>query len=241
MVFDPVDDFETAGYLRNFSQEKDPELVKTVEHELFRANLPDAADYLGKHKILRYSSFLKVHHILFNGFYPWAGQDRTQTAPKSYIHKGETFFSHPEDAARAVNEGLRLGQDTKVMKARPGEIMGLFAFGHPFLDGNGRTMLLVHAELCQRAGFSICWNETDKNDYLLALTDEIAKPAKGLLDRYLLKFIGPVQVKGGWANMVATLRGLDGKGTMDEVAAIDSSIAVQYLQFEKRRGYQIRQ
>jgi fido (protein-threonine AMPylation protein) len=32
----------------------------------------------------------------------------------------------------------------------PSKVMGLFAYGHPFLDGNGRTMLIIHSELCRR-------------------------------------------------------------------------------------------
>ncbi|WP_226981161.1 Fic family protein [Vibrio litoralis] len=28
--------------------------------------------------------------------------------------------------------------------------MGFFAYGHPFIDGNGRIMLIIHNELCHR-------------------------------------------------------------------------------------------
>jgi cell filamentation protein len=164
-VFDPFKDFDTAGYLRNFDGEKDLDIVKVAEHELFRAMLPEAVAYLSQQTNVTYQDFLEVHRILFKGFYPWPGQDRAKTAPESAINKGQTLFCHPFYAARAVNEGLRLGQDIQIMRERPGEVMGLFAFGHPFLDGNGRTMLLVHAELCQRAGFSIHWQSTSKNDY----------------------------------------------------------------------------
>lgn len=241
-MFDPFKDFETAGYLRNFEREKDLDIVKVAEHELFRANLPDAVAYLGRVKNLRYAHFLHVHRLLFQGFYPWAGQDRAITTPESAIHKGQTLFAHPLDAQRAVNEGLRLGQDASKMRMRPGEVMGLFAYGHPFLDGNGRTMLLVHAQLCQRAGFSILWQNTRKNDYLLALTGEIASPGKGILDRYLLEFIGPAQTTESWVSTVATLQGLGGTRAQDEIAGSvdDPVVLAQYQQFERQRSYQIR-
>jgi cell filamentation protein len=74
------------------------------------------------------------------------------------------------------------------MAAKPGEVMGFFAYGHPFLDG--RTMLLVHVELCHRAGFSIEWHRTNKTHYLAAL---------GILDRYLLQFKGRRQKRSAWA------------------------------------------
>lgn len=241
-MFDPFKDFETAGYLRNFEREKDLDIVKVAEHELFRANLPDAVAYLGRVQNLTYAHFLHVHHLLFRGFYPWAGQDRATTAPESAIHKGQTLFTHPLDAQRAVNEGLRLGQDAGKMRTRPGEVMGLFAYGHPFLDGNGRTMLLVHAQLCQRAGFSILWQNTRKNDYLQALTGEIASPGKGILDCYLLEFIGPAQTTQSWVSAVATLQGLGGTRAQDEIVGSvhDPAVLAQYQQFERQRGYEIR-
>lgn len=242
-MFDPFKDFNTAGYLRNFEREKDLEIVKIAEHEMFRANLPDAISYLQKQRRLAYSDFLRVHQILFKGFYPWAGLDRARTAPESIINKGKIFFAHPLDAERAVNEGLRLGQDHRNFRKRPGEVMGLFAYGHPFLDGNGRTMLLVHADLCRRAGFCIRWGATRKNDYLRALTEEINTPGKGILDGYLLQFEGPAQVSSQWYAIVDSLPGLDGTSSMDEVAgaASDPNVAALYNHFEKQRGYEIRE
>ena len=241
-MFDPFNDFDRVGYLRNFENEKDLGIVKVVEHELFRANLPGAVAYLRKQENLTYTNFLKVHHILFRGFYPWAGQDRNITAPESYIHKGETVFSHPLDAKRAVDEGLRLGQVKDVMRTRLGEVMGLFAYGHPFLDGNGRTMLLVHAELCHRAGFSLAWQNTCKNDYLHYLTLEIASPGKGILDHYLLQFVDKIQMSREWIDTIAALTGLDGVSVPDEISGNfnDSAIVAEYEQFKRNRGYEIK-
>ena len=241
-MFDPFKDFDAAGYLHNFEGEKDLDIVKVIEHELFRANLPEAVAYLTRQKSLTYRHFLKVHHILFRGFYPWAGQDRKTTAPESSINKGETIFSHPFHAALAVDEGLRLGQNKETMRARPGEVMGLFAYGHPFLDGNGRTMLLVHAQLCQRADFSIVWKDTRKLDYLHKLTQEIASPGKGILDHYLLQFVSTAQVSEAWIDTAASLKGLDGTSAQDEIGGSfsDPEVAGQYEQFERQRGYSIK-
>lgn len=35
MTFDPFGDFETRGYLRNLFGEKDPEIVRHLEHSSF--------------------------------------------------------------------------------------------------------------------------------------------------------------------------------------------------------------
>ncbi len=40
--------------------------------------------------------------------------------------------------------------------------MGQLAFAHPFLNGNGRTILLTFMELSFRAGFSVDWSKTKK-------------------------------------------------------------------------------
>jgi cell filamentation protein len=94
---------------------------------------------------------LETHGILFGAVYPWAGQDRTRTAPKLTIKKGPVIFANPPEIRAAVEFALRKGQDKDHMKAKPGEIMGYLAYGHPFLDGNGRTIMTVHSVLAQRA------------------------------------------------------------------------------------------
>jgi cell filamentation protein len=90
--------------------------------------------------------------------------------------------------------------DTQIMNKKPGEVLGLMAFGHPFLDGNGRAMLLVHMELCSRAGFSIAWGQVKPSDFLSMLTEEIGQPGKGILDAYLLPLKAPAYQKRLWGN-----------------------------------------
>jgi len=117
--------------------------------------------------------------------------------------------------------------------------MGLFAYGHPFLDGNGRAMLLVHLELAYRAGFSIAWVDTNKANYLAALSEEIKKPGVGILDAYLLQFKRGRLKRSEWGKGVLSIKGLDG---MDEDNQIDGDLAdtaveKKYREFEHQRGY----
>jgi cell filamentation protein len=184
VIFDPFGDFETRGYLRNFAGEKDFDIVRRLEHSSFTTGIDDAFRRLSQIKRLSYENVLKTHKVLFEAIYPWAGQDRTQTAPDIAVMKGDVLFAHPQDIRKAVDTALENGQDTKFMAAKPGEVMGYLAYGHPFLDGNGRTIMVVHSVLAQRAGFSIAWAATGKSDYLDALTRELDSPGKGLLDAY---------------------------------------------------------
>lgn len=241
-MFDPFGDFDTEGYLRNFDKEKDLEIVKIAEHELFRAQLPVALNFLAKKKRIEYSDFLKVHQILFEGLYPWAGKDRAEILPNSAIRKKGLYFSHPSECKLAVSEGLSFAHDKKQMSNRPGFIMGMFAYGHPFLDGNGRTMLLIHAELCFRANMSVNWMRTNKQSYLDALTQEIESPNDGHLDVYLKPFIDKQIPRENWLKSVSDLQGLDGIDIQSASATgySDPVTEKEYLAFERRRGYRFR-
>ena len=102
--------------------------------------------------------------------------------------------------------------------------MGYLAYGHPFLDGNGRTIMVVHAELAERAGISIDWSATSKVAYLNALTQEIERPGAGHLDAYLKPFLRqPVGVER-LAEHVVNTRGLDGRTeTVEKIGFLERS------------------
>jgi cell filamentation protein len=169
VTFDPFGDFATRGYLRNSQKEKDPAIVRRLEHSSFMTGIDDAFAQLAKKKPLIYADVLSTHRILFDAVYPWAGQDRTTTSPDIAVSRGGVLFAHTNYIQNAVIHALKLGNDPKTMLAKPGEVMGYLAHGHPFLDGNGRTIMVIHAVLAQRAGFSIDWAATDKNAFLEAL------------------------------------------------------------------------
>lgn len=238
-MFDPFGDFAEAGYLRNTNAEKNLELVKIAEHELFRAQLPLALKFLSKCKRIGYADFLKVHEIIFNALYPWAGKDRAEVLPARSVSKGSIFFCHPKDCRRAVEEGLLCAQDKNLILTKPGFIMGLFAYGHPFLDGNGRTMLIIHSELCFRAGISIDWMRTSKNPYLTSLSLEIENPGMGHLDQYMRPFIGEKITRDHWMEAIAEIPGLDGVSTDANTSSKydNPDVTKKYLAFEKRRKY----
>jgi len=241
-MFDPFNDFDDAGYLRNARKDKDLVVIKHMEHNLFRANLKDAFDYLSRQEIIEYADFMEVHRVLFGDYYPWAGQDRLVTAPHLLVSKAGTQFCEPHTIRLAVDQGLRLAQHNEQMPAVPGEIMGLCAYGHPFLDGNGRAMLLVHMELAYRAGFSIDWSATEKSDYLSALTHEIESPGNGMLDQYLAPFMGPRVERGQLVGSALSMRGLDGLDDENRIEGDlrDESVAAKYRQFDEARNYSYR-
>jgi cell filamentation protein, protein adenylyltransferase len=177
-MFDPFNDFETRGYLHNVFGEKDPAIVKHLEHSSFIAGIADAFQYLSSIRHLSYRDVLAVHRILFGDMYPWAGQDRLQTAPGIAVSKGGILFAHPQDAQAAVEYALKIGSDESSMSAKPGEVMGYLAYGHPFLDGNGRTIMVVHAELAERASISIDWMQRRRQSTLALSQKKSNNPAR---------------------------------------------------------------
>ncbi|MFJ4252151.1 Fic family protein [Pseudomonas sp. NPDC089741] len=215
MTFDPFGDFETEGYLQNSLKLKDPVEVKESEHLSFEASIEDALAFLAKKRSIDYKAVLKTHEILFSGFYPWAGKDRNELIPHLAVFKGSkddphTIFERPDLIKRSVEYALELASNKKRFRDRPGEVMGQLASVHPFLDGNGRTILLIYMELCFRTRFAVDWSKTSKDDYLNARSDEIRNPFKGHLDSYLKPFVIDISNRDEWPGMIGGIKGLDG-------------------------------
>jgi cell filamentation protein len=207
--------------------------VKRAENASFTTGLEQAFAYLAKSKVLTYDDVLATHGILFGAVYPWAGQDRSRTAPTLTIKRGTVIFANAPEIRTAVEFALSKGQDKAYMKAKPGEIMGYLAYGHPFLDGNGRTIMTVHSVLARRAGFSIDWSATKKDAYLDALTKEIENPPKGHLDAFLKPFMRDSIAYEKLANAIVQAPGLDGSvqdAELNEVlgATEDPAVKAQY-------------
>jgi cell filamentation protein len=233
VTFDPFGDFDACGYLRNTAQEKNAAIVRRLEHASFTTGIDAAFAQLAKKNPIAYADVLSTHKILFGAIYPWAGQDRAATSPDIAVSRGGVLFAHPRHIRNAIEHGLRLGNDPVAMRARPGEVMGYFAYGHPFLDGNGRTIMVIHAALAQRAGFSVEWAATDKTAYLEALTKELDEPGKGILDAYLKPYIRPAV--SDLSEHVSTAKGLGGgAGEADTVYGRNDDPAVQ-AKYEQQR------
>ena len=80
------------------------------------------------------------------------------------------------------------GQDASYLRAHPGEVFGYLAHAHPFLEGNGRTILTIFAELTGRSGFHVEWESIDKAQFLLTLTRELLGPGKAIMDGLVLPY-----------------------------------------------------
>jgi cell filamentation protein len=67
-------------------------------------------------------------------------------------------------------------------------VFGYLAHAHPFLEGNGTTILTIFAELTRRSGFHVEWESIDKAQFLLTLTRELLGPGKAIMDGLVLPY-----------------------------------------------------
>ena len=207
MAFDPSGDRDTRGYPRNDIATNDADLLRRLETHAFAANVLPALTALAASRTVGYDQLLDTHRRLFSSVYPWAGQDRATLKPDIAIGKGgmSDLFARPADVRRGAEYGLAMGLDSQKMRANPGEVFDALAYAHPFLEGNGRTIMTVHADLARRAGFHIDWAPIGKTEFLTALTAELRAPGSAL-DALVVPHIrpGPLPTERTAASLAST-------------------------------------
>jgi cell filamentation protein len=96
--------------------------------------------------------------------------------------------------------------------------------------------MVLHCVLAQRAGFSIDWAATTKNEYLAALTKELDDPHRNHLDAYLKSFIKSAISPDAFAANITATPGLDGEGEDTVLGTTDDpELKAKYEAQELRR------
>ena len=184
-MFDPFKDFITEGYLRNVRKDKNESTIRRMEHACCRMGLTNAMGMLRQSKQVGYAQVKDVHRVLFQSYYPWAGKDRMELTPEQNVQKGRVNFCPPNEIQRAAAYAFELAQKRNSLEEHCGDVLGMLAYAHPFLDGNGRTLLPILTELLRRVGLKMDWSLLDRESYLTALAEEICTPGKGVLNDLL--------------------------------------------------------
>jgi len=184
-AFDPFGDYESRGYLQSHAGVKSTDIIKRLEHNAFSRNVLRALKDLQNAPNINLERVQETHRTLFSDVYPWAGEDRSQNAADLNITKGAISFQLAPYIPQGIDHALKNAANHKAFRQDPGKVIGEFAHAHPFLDGNGRTITVVASDLARRAGFHIAWENTEKEGFLKALTNELNDPNKGHLTSYL--------------------------------------------------------
>jgi cell filamentation protein len=167
--------------------------VGRLETTAFEQEMPQVLRTLRRLPVLSYRHILETHRTLFSSVYPWAGEDRSVTAPNIAIAKRgySTLFAHPKSVPLAGQYALNVGQDKVHLRKHPGEVFGILAHAHPFLKGVGRTILTIYSELSRRAEFHVQWEAIEKIKFLDTLTRELLTPGKSIMDELVIPFLRP--------------------------------------------------
>lgn len=190
-MFDPFNDYDQAGYLRNFLGEKNLEKVKLLEEHAFVQNLTNTLMRLSETESLNYDNLKETHRLLFSGLYPWSGDDRTQNHSNHTVKRGDIEFASPYDIQRAFNAGL----DASTL----GKTLGYWAYAHPFLECNGRAIFTFFSSYISSQGLTLDWPNIDAQEFLGALGDQV----NNLEGRALDQMLDPYFQVDPWADDVA--------------------------------------
>lgn len=177
---DPFGDRATMGHLRNRLGSTDQAEIVRLETASVASNILPALRALEASGTVGYRDVLETHRRLFGAVYPWAGQDRAALLAETPGSRVSTLFASPDSARHSLDLGLGMGLDTASMRSKPGEVFGRLAQAHPFLDGNGRVLMIVHAELARRADIHVDWSQITKPTFMAALASELKDPGSAL-------------------------------------------------------------
>lgn len=173
--------------LRNKLNIQDEKTLDTAEREItglkaveFISNpFPDELDF---------SYIKRLHQLLFNDIYDWAGEIRTID-----ISKGNIFCQHEliEVNAEALMKELKAENyllDSDNIAERLAYYLGDLNSIHPFREGNGRVQRLFISELAHRAGYDLDFSNITPKEMIIA-SDEAFCHNYELLERIIRKSI----------------------------------------------------
>lgn len=130
----------TTELLRNLQGITDPDVLVFVESAAVTKRLQELYD--NPIRISGVDCLFKVHRLLFQDIYAWAGEKRTVEISKD----GKQFFpvSHFNNALRhidqLISEFSKIPEDERMHLARKlADILDHINYLHPFREGNGRA------------------------------------------------------------------------------------------------------
>ncbi len=165
--------YPDSTVLQNIPGIKNEDELSAFEKLAVAERLEEAHQF-SVNKIINFDLWKKIHQIIFQDIFTWAGQLRTVQ-----MSKGNTLFAHPEHIEK---EGNRLFSDfnkendlknldkTKLCIRLAYYFSELNALD-PFRDGNGRTQRLLFEVVISRLGYEVSWKTVTPTEYLQAVIE----------------------------------------------------------------------
>lgn len=146
-------------------------ISKTKAIELYENNVVEDAE-IGK-----FSGLVKIHKLLFDEIYDFAGKVRTVNIAKGNFRFAPVMYL--DAAIKHIDDMPQSTYDEIIEKYVEMNV------AHPFREGNGRSMRIwLDLILKKELKVVINWNKVDKEDYLLAME---RSPIKDVEIKILLK------------------------------------------------------
>ncbi len=139
--------------------------------ELYENNIVEESE-IGK-----FSGLAKIHKLLFDEIYDFAGKVRTVNIAKGNFRFAPVMYL--DAALKHIDDMPQSSYDEIIEKYVEMNV------AHPFREGNGRsTRIWLDLILKKELKLVVDWNKVDKEDYLLAME---RSPVKDLEIKVLLK------------------------------------------------------
>lgn len=139
--------------------------------ELYENNIVEESE-IGK-----FSGLAKIHKLLFDEIYDFAGKVRTVNIAKGNFRFAPVMYL--DAALKHIDDMPQLSYDEIIEKYVEMNV------AHPFREGNGRsTRIWLDLILKKELKLVVDWNKVDKEDYLLAME---RSPIKDVEIKVLLK------------------------------------------------------
>lgn len=182
--------YKDIAVLKNLLNIKDEELLETAESDITYIKLLDIDNYFTDDKF-DYMRLKKIHKIIFEDIFEWAGEERTINITKGErILGGDTIrYSEVTTIENDINVVISklssinwcsLGiQQTAEFFAKL--IANLWQI-HPFREGNTRTIITFATQFSKVNGFSMSKNLLRENSAYVR--DALVKASDGQYSEY---------------------------------------------------------
>lgn len=182
--------YEEVPVLRNLLNIKDEKLLEIAESDITYIKLLD----LDNHFIdspFDYRRLKKIHKIIFEDIYAWAGEERVINIEKGEkLLGGDTIrysdVNSIEDDANAVISKLKSAQWSTLSIEETAEYFSKLIANlwqvHPFREGNTRTIVTFATQFSEIHGFKM--NKSLLRDNSSYVRDALVKASDGQYSEY---------------------------------------------------------
>lgn len=176
---DPYIDPE-SGVLRNLVDAGTYDDLARAEGEFASLRTGELIEHGNLHPTGTLADFCRIHRMLFQDIYAWAGRIRTVEIRKN-VDGAEFFLPSANIGVGMEWSRSELQKDCMLKGLEPSRFAERLAyhydsynFVHPFREGNGRTQRVFWTLLCHDAGYDLDWRlvSGEENDEASRLAAE---------------------------------------------------------------------